>query len=94
MSRSPTRGHDSDDFDDANDADELFVADEDSATDEGENDVIACPSCGASLAELADLCPSCGEWITSRARFPWWIVATAAAVLAALAWSILRQARA
>jgi hypothetical protein len=35
--------------------------------DDDEYETVPCPACGASVSELAERCPHCGEWIVHSA---------------------------
>ena len=61
--------------------------------EDDETPTVACPNCGQSVAEIAERCPHCGDWIVvgaGRPRTSRWLIA--AALLAAaglLAWQLL-----
>lgn len=58
-------------------------------TDEAdETDTVPCPRCGHEIADLADQCPHCGEWVAAGAGAPArapWVLITICAVLVGLA---------
>ncbi|TWT46198.1 hypothetical protein RAS1_26460 [Phycisphaerae bacterium RAS1] len=86
--RSPDDSGDFEGRDEFDAAPDEFTPDEDADAD---TDTVACPACGAEVADLSDRCPVCGDWIIRNrgSRAAWWIVATVVALLALFAWSIL-----
>ncbi len=53
-----------------------------------------CPSCGREVADTADKCPYCGDWIVPGAggarRTPWFTLIVCLALAIVLAWAIMR----
>ncbi len=39
--------------------------------DDGDSETYPCPECGAEVYEDAEMCPSCGQFITPGARRQW-----------------------
>jgi hypothetical protein len=58
------------------------------ATDDDETPTAPCPHCGAEVAEMAERCPACGEYIVwsavARRGRRWWPAWVALAAVAAL----------
>ncbi|GEM_PF-4505338 len=50
-----------------------------------------CPSCGAEMLSEGARCPSCGEYVVagSAPRRPFWIFATALALVILLGWTLI-----
>ena len=76
---------DEDDF-----ADEEWVDDE----SQDEDDLLACPSCGAHVHEETQQCPACGDWITPIATVGGssrlaWIVVVAVVIAGLIAMTVL-----
>jgi hypothetical protein len=85
-----------DDFDDESwDEDDRDAPQESDLVDEDEDETptVPCPRCGREVAEFAERCPYCGDWIIPSAgggRRPLWIVVAAIMALAAfLVWMLL-----
>ena len=50
-------------------------------------DLVPCPYCGKAVYEEADVCPHCGSFIVAErvtSKRPWWVVAAAIVLLAAV----------
>ena len=58
--------------------------------DEADDDyTVDCPACGAEVYEDAEVCPVCGEFITTNTgpwagRSPWWIAIGIAGIIATI----------
>ena len=39
-------------------------------TGDGQTDTSPCPSCGRQIADLAERCPYCGDWVVRGQRGP------------------------
>lgn len=54
---------------------------------------VPCPNCGQSVAEIAERCPHCGDWIVAGGGRPqpsrWLIAAALLAAAGLLAWQLL-----
>ncbi len=61
--------------------------------DEDETDTVSCPSCGREIAELAEQCPHCGEWVEAGAgepkRAPWVLLTALVALAVFIVWFLL-----
>ena len=73
-----------DDWDDEYDDDAYYDDDE-------ETDTVECPNCGAEVYEDAELCPTCGDYITHSSsgyawtnRPVWWIALGLFGILAVI----------
>ena len=61
-------------------------------------ELVRCPSCGRMIHEEAQQCPHCRWWISDDARAgaasgitgKWWLWAAIAAIVALIAWEVLR----
>lgn len=66
---------------------------EDDMDEHDDPEVVACPYCGHAMIEEADICPSCGSFISfedAPRRYPLWIwIAVIAAFAATLPWVVL-----
>jgi DNA-directed RNA polymerase subunit RPC12/RpoP len=76
------------DYDDQ--PDEEWVDEEE---DDSEDDLLVCPSCGASVYEETQQCPHCGDWIIPAYRQSRWkrtagIVVATLLILALIGWVI------
>lgn len=62
--------------------------------DDGDDETptVPCPHCGQPVADFAERCPSCGDWIIPgphRSRASRWLIVTAILAAAALlAWQL------
>jgi len=66
----------------------------DLGNDDDETPTVPCPSCGRPVAEIADRCPHCGDWIVSVGkggpRWPRWVIVAALLALVGFAlWNVL-----
>ena len=55
--------------------------------EEGDSATLPCPFCGKGVYEGADVCPHCRNFVSfggEAGRKPWWVVAAAVALLAAM----------
>jgi predicted RNA-binding Zn-ribbon protein involved in translation (DUF1610 family) len=76
--------------DDPEDPDE---SDTDLSDDDPET--IECPHCGKDVYEFADQCPKCGHYLTReetprKTNHRTWVILTAIAILALMAYGLLR----
>jgi hypothetical protein len=79
--------------DDPNEPDESDMDDDDGPDESAET--VECPHCGREVYEFAERCPKCGEYVTSegeqkRTSHARWVVATAIAILVAMAYGYLK----
>ncbi|MEW6249588.1 MAG: hypothetical protein AB1716_02995 [Planctomycetota bacterium] len=62
-------------------------------SDDDETETVPCPACGREVADFAERCPHCGDWIVPGAsgarQTPWLLVAVALAAAIFLAWVII-----
>ncbi len=77
-------GDPADDADDEENRDDPQQRDWD---DDDETPTVPCPACRQPVADVADRCPHCGEWIIAGAgdeprRHPWFVIAVVCALLA------------
>ena len=58
--------------------------------DDTDYDTVACPHCGAEISELAEQCPSCGDWIISggatNRRRPVFVIVALLLIILVLLW--------
>lgn len=70
--------------------DDREAPDESDTQDGDEPEVVACPYCGRTVYEEAEICPHCGSFISAEdapRRRPWWVVAGGlACVVVVLIW--------
>jgi hypothetical protein len=61
--------------------------------DEDETPTVPCPSCGREVAEFADRCPHCGDWVVqggdSRPARRWPLIVVIVIIVAFLLWIVL-----
>lgn len=83
--------------DDVYDDDELDAEgpqEADLTPDDAETDVVNCPNCGRAVAEFAERCPHCGDWIVAGGGVtrgkPWIVVAALAALAGFVVWVLAR----
>ncbi len=78
----PPRTHDDEDY-----LDEREFPDEADQDDDDGPETMPCPYCRAEISEDAAICPRCRSFISAEdvsGRKPWWIIAAAIALLAAI----------
>jgi hypothetical protein len=60
------------------------------ADEDDETETVPCPNCRRAIAEFAERCPHCGDWVTpgnvAVRRPTWFWVALVAALAVMLAW--------
>ena len=58
--------------------------------DDDETPTVACPRCSRDVAEVAERCPHCGEWLTPGGaptrRGPWGIAIVVILLIIVLTW--------
>lgn len=61
--------------------------------DDGDDDVLSCPACGADMYADSPRCPRCGEYVSATEAWssgrPVWVIVTACLCLAMALWWVV-----
>ncbi len=75
--------------DELDDDDRDLPLEQDLDSDDPEDDLVACPSCGNDVYEDAEKCPHCGDWMIPHSgsrRLHWiWVLAAVAVLVSFVA---------